>query len=176
MVIGGSEQIERPYIADILGSLIKKFKSIEVPKIRMQTLSSSEMISLLKIDKMELVATHRKFNVPNLELLTLEMPVALVGLRNFLYKDNESNFKIKSFLKNYQSGLIAPIESFKLRTETDIFFSNNNLPQDVVFESGNLKKLKMVSLRTSCLLMEFGNTQYLFIILKKALRKMRYVN
>jgi LysR family transcriptional activator of nhaA len=136
--IGVSEQIERPYIADILGNLIKKFKSIEVPKIRMQTLTSSEMISLLKIDKMDLVATHRRFNAPNLELLTLEMPVALVGLRKFLYKDNDSNFKIKSFLKNYQSGLIAPIEPFKLRAETDIFFSNSNLPQDVVFESGNL--------------------------------------
>lgn len=136
--IGVSEQIERPYIADILGNLIKKFKPIEVPKIRMQTLSSSEMISLLKIDKMDLVATHRRFNAPSLEVLVLEMPVALVGQHKFLYKDHDSNLKIKSFLKNYRHGLIAPIESFKLRSEMDMFFSNSNLPQDVIFESGNL--------------------------------------
>ena len=136
--IGVSEQIERPYIADILGNLIKKFKSAEVPKIRMQTLSSNEMISLLKIDKMDLVATHKIVNSPNLESLTLDIPVALIGLKTFLNKTNDSNFKLKNFLRNYQAGIIAPIESFKLRTETDIFFSNNKLPQDVVFESGNL--------------------------------------
>jgi LysR family transcriptional activator of nhaA len=136
--IGVSEQIERPYIADILGKLIKKFKLTEAPKIRMQTISSSEMISLLKIDKMDLVVTHKRFNAPNLEMLVLDMPIALVGLKKIIYAEHDSNFKIKTFFKNYHGGLVAPIETFKLRSETDMFFSNHNLPQDIVFESGNL--------------------------------------
>jgi hypothetical protein len=87
---------------------------------------------------MDLVVTHKRFSAPNLEMLALDMPIALVGLKKILYAEHDSNFKIKNFFKNYQGGLVAPIETFKLRSETDIFFSNNNLPQDVVFESGNL--------------------------------------
>lgn len=137
LTIGVSEQIERPYIADIIGSLIKQYKKTDMPKIKMQTLPSNEMLSLLKINQMDMVVTHEKINSKNWELFTLDIPIALVGVKKHFSNNNRKN-KIKTFFNDYKDGIIIPIDSFKLRTETDLFFSKNNISPDIIFESGNL--------------------------------------
>lgn len=135
--IGVSEQIERPYIADILGGLITQTRE-EFPKIRMQTLPSNEMLSMLKMDTIDLVITHDKVSVKNIDFLTLDVPVALAGKRALLDNCSNDRNKIKIFLKNFNGGLIAPIETFKLRIETDIYFSKTSFPPEIVFESSNM--------------------------------------
>lgn len=144
--IGVSEQIERPYIADIIGGLIKQYRKAEMPKIRMQTLSSNEMLSLLKMDKMDIVVTHERVNIKNIESFTLEVPVALVGLKKILKSNSSSRNKLKAFIGHYDGGLIVPIDSFKLRNETDIFFSKFTTSPDIIFESSNLS----ASIRAIC--------------------------
>lgn len=136
--IGVSEQIERPYTADIIGTFIHQNKKNELPKIKMQTLPSSEMLSLLKIGKMDIVVTHERVISKNLEVTTLEIPVALVGQKKFFSAAAEGKTKTKSFLNHYDQGFIVPIDDFQLRRETDIFFSKQNSPYEIIFESGNL--------------------------------------
>ncbi len=136
--IGVSEQIERPYTADIIGGLIKQYKTKDVPKIRMQTLLSSEMLSLLKMSKMDIVITHERVNMRNIETHTLEIPVALVGVKKYLKENSQNRHKIKNFFNSYEGGLILPIDSFKLRNEIDLFFSKYSTTPEIIFESSNL--------------------------------------
>ena len=106
--------------------------------MKMQTLPSTEMLSALKLSKMDIVITHEYISNKNFKIITIESPVALVGTKKFIPKNSESRNELKKFLKNYNDGAIIPIDSFKLRTETELFLSDINQNIDIVFESGNL--------------------------------------
>lgn len=136
--IGVSAQIERPYTADVVGSLLGQYKRKDTPKIKMQTLSSNEMLSQLKIGQMDLVITHEKVQMKNTETFQIDFPVALVGIKKHLSFSSEKKPSLKNFFKNYKGGIVVPIEDFKLRTETDLFFTNHSFSPDIIFESGNL--------------------------------------
>lgn len=136
--IGVSEQIERPYIAEIIGGLIKQHRKTEMPKIRMQTLPSAEMLSLLKMEKMDIVITHERVIIKNIETFSLEIPIAMVGIKKIITSNSKNRSKLKSFLTKYDGGLIVPIDTFKLRNETDLYFSKLSFNPDIIFESSNL--------------------------------------
>lgn len=137
--IGVSEQIERPFIADIIGELIKKFRpKKDMPKMRMESLDLQEMFTRMRLGKLDLLISHDIQSSKGLEHISLDIPVALVGQKKYLNASGESKQKIISFLRRYNEGIVAPVENFKLRTETDLFCSMNDINLNIVFETSNL--------------------------------------
>lgn len=131
--IGVSNQIERPFIADLIGSLIHDSKHENIPLIRMTNLEQNSS----SIDKYDLIISHKKDSVKSAKIINLNLPVALIGNHKIIKKNGESFRSLKTFLKNYQGGIVLPTEEFNLRRETDEFLSKESYYPKIVFESDN---------------------------------------
>lgn len=134
LVIGVSEQVERPFLADIVGSYLKKYSSKNLPKIKMQTFDENTMLSQLALGNIDLFISPRYLPGKDIEFEKFNVPVALIGKDKILKKIKT----LKMFFKTHDVDLILPLESFILRTETDYFLSKNDCPYNVVFESSNM--------------------------------------
>ncbi len=132
--IGVSNQIERPYIADVIGSLIHKSKQEDVPLIRMTNLERN----VNSMEKYDLIINHKKESLKSAKIINLHLPIALIGSQKIIKKNGENFRNIKTFIKNYQGGIVLPTEEFNLRRETDEFLSKENYYPKIVFESDNM--------------------------------------
>jgi LysR family transcriptional activator of nhaA len=136
--IGVSEQMERPFLADVIGKFLRRTPDQNIPKIKMETLKDSEMISLLQLGKLDVVISPINFPNKGIDHVRLSIPVALLGKDKNILKIGSSIKNVKSYFKTNDVKLITSIESFLLRTETDYFLSKNDCKSNIVFESGNL--------------------------------------
>lgn len=133
--IAVSDQVERPFIADVIGRLIKKYKITDVPKIILNTGAHDFLSGRFKMGEFDILISHSKETVGKLEVTTLNLPVALVGNPKFLHKEGKSFKNISSLLKNNQAGFVMPTERFKLREEIDIFLSKEKYTPKILVES-----------------------------------------
>jgi LysR family transcriptional activator of nhaA len=136
--IAVSDQIERPFIAEIIGKFLKKNKSKNAPRIILNTGSHESLVTDFKLGQYDLFISHSNKSMGKIKVSTVDLPVGLIGLPKFLYKDGKNFKNISSFLKNYQDGFIMPDESFKLRDEIDVFLSAENYRPEINFESNIL--------------------------------------
>ncbi|MGZ3789211.1 MAG: LysR family transcriptional regulator [Bacteriovorax sp.] len=136
--IGVSEQIERPFLADVIGKFLSNISDKNIPKIKMETLSDNEMISLLHLGKLDLVISPVNFTNKGVDHIRLNIPVAFLGKDKNILKIGSSIKNIKSYFKTNDVKLVTSIESFILRTETDYYLSKNDCKSKIIFESGNL--------------------------------------
>lgn len=132
--IGVSNQIERPFIAEIIGKLLHQ--SIEQKNLKMKMLNVERNINRLEI--FDLIISHKKESLKSHQIINLNFPIALVGTANIL-KKNGTNFRaINSFLKNYDGGLVIPSEEFNLRKEIEHYLSKEAISLPISFESDNM--------------------------------------
>lgn len=136
--IGVSEQIERPFLADVIGKFLQNISDKNIPKIRMETLPDSEMISLLHLGKLDLVISPINFTNKGIDHVRLSIPVALLGKDKNILKIGSSIKNVRSYFKSTDVKLVTSIESFILRTETDYYLSKIDCKNKIIFESGNL--------------------------------------
>lgn len=134
LTIGVSEQVERPFLADIVGNYLKKYSADNLPKIKMHTYDENTITSQLALGNIDLYISPRYLPSKEIEFEKFHTPVALIGSDKSLAKVKS----LKSFFKNNDTDLIVPLESFILRTETDYFLSKHNFHYNIVFESSNM--------------------------------------
>jgi LysR family transcriptional activator of nhaA len=133
--IAVSDEIERPFVAEIIGKLLKKYKKESIPKITMLTDNHDKLIDHYKMGNVDLVISHKKIVQASSVITSVDFPVSLIGLPKFLTKDGRNFKNIASLLKNYQSGFIMPTDKFKLRTEINIFLAKEKFTPKIFFES-----------------------------------------
>lgn len=136
--IAVSDQIERPFIAEIIGKFIKKNKTEKPPKIILNTGPHESLVTEYKLGQYDLLISHSNKSLGKIKVETVDLPVGLVGLPKFIYKDGKNFKNIASFLKNNQNGFIMPDESFKLREEINVFLSSEKYHPEINFESNIL--------------------------------------
>lgn len=135
--IGVSDQIERPFVADLIAEAhsdkAKKHNPLSVTTGDQSTLS--EQLLLKKIDAF--ITNTPVYTEGLQEFASVDMPVC-----PFISKDvyQSSEFKKKgatflNALKESQIGLVLPTDSQKLRHETDLYFQKNKIRKAVTFES-----------------------------------------
>jgi LysR family transcriptional regulator, transcriptional activator of nhaA len=137
--IGVSEQIERPFIADILSPLLKDDKIAARSSFVVTSGKTTDLIESLRARNIDLALTNKPtYGEDITELAAVSMPVALMvsseNLRSLRIKFSRST-PIREFIQNVPWGLILPSESQKLRQETDIFFQELKVRKNVVFEA-----------------------------------------
>lgn len=136
--IAVSEQIERPFVAEIIGKFLKKYKSRKSPKISLCTGTHESLVTDFKLGQYDLLISHSNKSLTKMKVDSVDLPVGLVGLPKFLFKDGKNFKNISTFLKHYQAGFVMPDESFKLREEINVFLSGEKYQPEINFESNIL--------------------------------------
>jgi LysR family transcriptional activator of nhaA len=136
--IGVSDQVERPFIADILSPLIIDGKA-ERKSYFITTESTDKLIQDLRNKEIDLVVTNIPVYSEDLrELVAAKLPVNLMVSTQAL---KTAKLKISShtaaapFLAAAPLGLVLPSYKMKLRHETDGFIQQNHIRKNVVIET-----------------------------------------
>lgn len=137
--IGVTDQVERPFIADLLSPLIHE-KRKDVQKTFFVSSAPSEiLLQQLRSEEIDLLLTNKPIYVEDVkELASASMPVNLI-----VSSENLKKFKIRvsrntsaaDFINSFPLGLIIPSYKMKLRHETDLFFQEIKARKKVVLES-----------------------------------------
>lgn len=126
-----SEEVERPFVAEVVAKLAKK------EKVRMSIYSADEEEALSKADndEMDFFISHEKFNT-TWNHIKVEFPVffatssALPISPTF---DHPSN--IQKVVDYFGEDLIIPANNIKLGKEFQSFRKKNGIKKDVILES-----------------------------------------
>ena len=137
--IGVTDQVERPFIADLLSPLLRDQKKGVEKSFFVSSAPSEILLDQLRQEEIDLVLTNKPLYAEDVkELASASMPVnLLVATRNL------KEFKIRTsrhtaaadFLDAVPWGLIIPSYKMKLRHETDLFIQEIHSRKKIVFES-----------------------------------------
>ncbi|KHD88631.1 MAG: LysR family transcriptional regulator [Bdellovibrio sp. ArHS] len=137
--IGVTDQVERPFIADLLSPLIKE-KRRDIEKTFFVSSAPSEiLLNQLRSHDIDLVLTNKPIYADDVkELASANMPVNLMvstkNLKDLKIRVSRSTSALE-FLNAVPWGLIIPSYKMKLRHETDLFFQEIKARKKVVIES-----------------------------------------
>lgn len=137
--IGVTDQVERPFIADLLSPLIRsQNKGIE-KSFFVSSAPSEALLTQLRSEEIDLVLTNKPLYAEDVkELASVSMPVnLLVATKNLKeYKIHITRqTSAADFLNVCPWGMIVPSYKMKLRHETDLFIQDIQTRKKIVFES-----------------------------------------
>lgn len=130
--IGVSDEVERPFVAEIAGRLIKSNSSKHLrPSITSK--KHDEMVTLVVDEEIDLVITNKK--TTELKLInTLNIPVRLIS-GHLLSQTAAQSLHIQNLLKMLEQDLILPSDEMILTKETLQFLKSQNAFAPVVLTS-----------------------------------------
>ena len=137
--IGVSDQVERPFIADILSPLLKNKKVGTQKVFAISSGTDEQLLKDLRSKNIDLLLCNRPIYAEDVEeLASIAMPVnLLISTENF--KQLKTHFPRLSTARDYLQGtpwgLVLPSNKMKLRHETDLFFQEIKTRKKVVLES-----------------------------------------
>jgi len=134
--IGVSEEIERPFVAEMLGKLLRS-RASEFKKFDIISKPHELIVEDLIAKKCHLVITNQK--IPRLEpAYTFEFPVNLITSKGPNEIHGASDKSLSSIFSLLDEPLVLPTEDLKLRLEIDRFMKKNHVRPSVIFESNIL--------------------------------------
>lgn len=137
--IGVTDQVERPFIADLLSPLIREQKKGVDRSFFVSSAPSENLINQLRSEEIDLVLTNKPIYADDVEeLASANLPVNLLVSTKLLkdYKMRISkNTSASEFIRLSPWGMIIPSYKMKLRHETDLFFQEIKSRKKVVIES-----------------------------------------
>jgi LysR family transcriptional activator of nhaA len=137
--IGVTDQVERPFIADLLSPLIRGQKKGIEKSFFVSSAASEILLTQLRSEEIDLVLTNKPLYAEDVkELASVSMPVNLLvatkNLREFKSRLSKQT-SAAAFLNAAPWGLIIPSYKMKLRHETDLFIQGIQASKKIVFES-----------------------------------------
>lgn len=136
--IAVSDQVDRPFVADVIGKLIKKYSGKALPRISLITDSHENLVGPFKVNDYDLLISHSGKSLGKSPVTILNLPVTLAGTPKILLNSGKAFKSVHSLFKRNPAGLIMPDESFKLREEIEIFLMKEKCSCETVFESNIL--------------------------------------
>lgn len=137
--IGITDQVERPFIADLLSPLIREQKPTVEKTFFVSSAPSEILVNQLRAEEIDVLLTNKPIYADDVqELASANMPVNLL-ISTKILKDLKirisRNTSAVDFLNAIPIGLIIPSYKIKLRHETDLFFQESKVRKKVIFES-----------------------------------------
>lgn len=137
--IGVTEQIEMPFVADLISKLSQS--KLQKKRIKITSGKKEELLDLLRAQQINLALMNSPaYGQEFMDVAHFEMPVGLF-VSNELHKTMVEELepaKIKSWLRTQKIGLVIPSEKLKLRHETDQYLERNDIKSEVALESDAL--------------------------------------
>lgn len=139
--IGVSDEIERPFISSVIGSLIKRDLKNNF-QIHLHSGKHEEIKEKFLVKEIDLAITSEPILIHSIRYhITISLPVSFVINPKKLSPKNLKNNTLKEFFKNGTTDLALPSSSLKLRKEIDNYLVKNKLSRNVAFESNILSTL-----------------------------------
>lgn len=135
--IGVSDQIERPFIADLLGSILQQGSDHMNLILGVISGPGTELLKKLRAQEIDLFLINKSVSGEDLhDIITVKMPVALVISKDLIklrgYKKKPSFSEI---FKDPKIGLFLPGERMRLRHEVDVYMQQKNLKKQTLMET-----------------------------------------
>lgn len=135
--IGVTDQVERPFVADLLGDILQQGKDHINCILNVSSASELELLMKLKTQKIDLFLTNNPVQNENLnEIVSVRMPVAMVISKDLLKKSGyRKTPTMAELFKNDKIGLLLPASELRLRHEVDVYLKQKDLQKPVLMES-----------------------------------------
>jgi LysR family transcriptional activator of nhaA len=137
--IGVSEQIERPFVADLISPILREKRNREDQVISVVSHPYDELLRQLRNQEIDLLLTNKPVYADDMqELITIDMPVNLLVSTQVLKAAKVKVTRQTSaaeFLRSTPWGLVIPNFRIKLRHEIDFFFQEIKTRKKIAFES-----------------------------------------
>jgi len=135
--IGVTDQVERPFVADLLGDILQQGKEHINCILNVSSANEMELLTKLKSQEIDLFLTNNPGLKDGLhEVVSVRMPVAMIISKVLLRKHGyRKTPPFSEIFKNDKIGLLLPASDLRLRHETDIFLRQKNLKKPVLMES-----------------------------------------
>ena len=143
VAIGVSSEVERPFVANVIGSALKKGIKLDRPVVSMISQSEDELRKSLKFGKVDFLISDSPVYDSDLEVkATYTMPVVF-----FFSSELGEDLRIKSkdslleVLKKSSNHLALPNGTLRLRQESDLFLQKKRIKFNLVFETDILASI-----------------------------------
>lgn len=137
--IGVTNEIERPFIVELVSRIIKNKARQSTPAVTMRSDLHSALIERLRNRTLDVVVTNQPAYGDDLETLSSTMmPVVLAFSKNLPASNALKSAKatdLKSLLELLPRAWVMPASSQRLRSEIDAFLEKKRLTARVAFES-----------------------------------------
>lgn len=137
--IGVSDQVERPFIADLLSPILKERRNRTEKIISVTSATDDDLLKQLRNRDIDLLLTNKPIYSEDVrELAAVAMPVNLMVSTQNLKASRvrvTRNTSAAEFLTSSPWGLVIPSYKLKLRHETDLFFQEIKTRKKIIFES-----------------------------------------
>lgn len=137
--IGITDQVERPFIADLLSPLIREQKRTSTKTFFVSSAPTDILLTQLRKEEIDLILTNKPIYSEDIqELASASMPVNM-----FIATANLKDIKMRVSRRTEPAelinlapwGMILPSYKMKLRHEIDLFFQELKIRKQVIFES-----------------------------------------
>jgi len=144
--VGVSDEVDRPFVVEVVSLFLKKHGLAQRPKVTMVSGSHDQLVNRLRFRELDAVVTQLAMSDPELaNLERVEVPVALACSSKWKVRSKTGSLKAAAAVKEIVGGegaqWIMPSSTFKLRSEIDRFFETNELRGRIVFESDVIASL-----------------------------------
>jgi LysR family transcriptional activator of nhaA len=144
--IGVSDEVDRPFVVEVVSLFLKKQGLRKRPKVTVVSGSHEQLTERLRFRELDAVVTQLATIDPELENLErTEVPVALIVSSKWKLRTKTPSLKIGAAIGAIEGGegaqWLMPSSRFKLRAEIDQFFELNQLKGRIVFESDVMASL-----------------------------------
>lgn len=134
--IGVSPEIERPFIADILTTLLGRKAPTEQPLLSLLSDENVGLLERLRSGELDAIVTNRPaYGADVRNLAHLSMPVIAVAAPKCIKRHNRQSESPTSVIRSANLGFVLPSDHLMLRIETDLRLQKLHLRNRVVFES-----------------------------------------
>lgn len=128
-----SDQIDRPFVAEIIGKLFKQNRSMS-RYFQVISKPHSEIVDHLGQNQFDLFITSEKLK-KHQAFATFQLPVNLFTSKPHFEVQQFSEKNLKGMLAALGESLVLPSLDLHLRGEIDIFLAKEGIETDIIFES-----------------------------------------
>lgn len=138
--VGVSDEVDRPFVIEVVNSFLKKQGLLERPKVSVSSGSHQQLVERLRFRELDAIVTQSATTDVDLHSLAkAEVPVALVCSSRWKIsaqgKDTDLNSALRAIRGGDTAQWLMPSERFRFRGEIDRFLEKNSRQVRVVFES-----------------------------------------
>lgn len=130
---GVSDEIERPFVTDIISQIFQGSPSMGLNSFGLLSLSHEQLTLKLESRELDALLTNRPMQVPGvLRLAEFKLPVALVGQKRLFSSATEGAVP---FLRRSSLAISTVSRDHLFRLEVENFLGRRRLQKNILFES-----------------------------------------
>jgi LysR family transcriptional activator of nhaA len=134
--VGVTDEIERPFLADVIGQLMKSQSSKKISATIISK-AHAEIVDLALGDRLDIIISDRKITGLNL-VDEYKIPVMLVSSKNYLGTKVQQMSNVGNLLKSLEQDLVLPADDLLLGAETKKYLKEMEIKMHVAIRSNIL--------------------------------------